>query len=67
MLLYNTYKQFDPTSSFGGYKESGLSREGGLRDLYGYVKLNSCQLNTLAGCRLPRINNIRIIHLYFRP
>jgi len=35
----NTYNQFDPTSPFGGYKESGVGREGGLQGLYGYVKL----------------------------
>ncbi|WP_372635819.1 aldehyde dehydrogenase family protein [Fodinibius sp.] len=36
----NTYNQFDPTSPFGGYKESGKGREGGLHGLYPYVKLN---------------------------
>lgn len=35
----NTYNQFDPASPFGGYKESGVGREGGLHGLYGYVKL----------------------------
>lgn len=35
----NTYNQFDPTSPFGGYKESGEGREGGLQGLYPYVKL----------------------------
>lgn len=35
----NTYNHFDPTSPFGGYKESGLGREGGLHGLYPYVKL----------------------------
>lgn len=34
----NTYNQFDPTSPFGGYKESGVGREGGLHGLHGYVK-----------------------------
>ena len=34
----NTYNQFDPTSPFGGYKESGVGREGGLQGLHGYVK-----------------------------
>lgn len=35
----NTYNKFDPTSPFGGYKESGAGREGGLHGLYAYVKL----------------------------
>jgi len=35
----NTYNKFDPTSPFGGYKESGIGREGGLHGLYPYVKL----------------------------
>ncbi len=29
----NTYNQFDPSSPFGGYKESGFGREGGLQGL----------------------------------
>lgn len=36
----NTYNKFDPTSPFGGYKESGFGREGGLHGLDAYVKLN---------------------------
>ena len=35
----NTYNKFDPTSPFGGYKESGFGREGGLHGLGAYVKL----------------------------
>jgi aldehyde dehydrogenase (NAD+) len=35
----NTFNQFDPTSPFGGYKESGFGREGGLHGLSGYVNL----------------------------
>lgn len=35
----NTYNKFDPTSPFGGYKESGVGREGGLHGLSAYLKL----------------------------
>jgi len=34
----NTYNQFDPSSPFGGYKESGFGREGGLQGLSPYVR-----------------------------
>jgi aldehyde dehydrogenase (NAD+) len=34
----NTYNKFDPTSPFGGYKESGFGREGGLHGLHAYLK-----------------------------
>jgi aldehyde dehydrogenase (NAD+) len=36
----NTYNKFDPTSPFGGYKESGFGREGGVHGLYAYVNLS---------------------------
>ncbi len=35
----NTYNKFDPASPFGGFKESGFGREGGLQGLRPYVKL----------------------------
>lgn len=35
----NTYNKFDPTSPFGGYKESGFGREGGLHGLLPYLSL----------------------------
>lgn len=34
----NTYNKFDPTSPFGGYKESGFGREGGLHGLMPYLR-----------------------------
>lgn len=35
----NTYNKFDPTSPFGGYKESGFGREGGMQGLAAYCRL----------------------------
>ncbi len=35
----NTFNKFDPTSPFGGYKESGFGREGGLHGLNAYLNL----------------------------
>jgi len=34
----NTYNKFDPASPFGGFKESGIGREGGLHGLKAYLK-----------------------------
>ena len=36
----NTFNKFDPTSPFGGYKESGFGREGGLHGLLPYLALD---------------------------
>jgi aldehyde dehydrogenase (NAD+) len=33
----NTFNRFDPTAPFGGYRESGFGREGGLAGLAAYV------------------------------
>ncbi len=33
----NTYNKFDPASPFGGYKESGFGREGGIHGLSAYL------------------------------
>ena len=35
----NTYNKFDPTSPFGGYKESGFGREGGRHGLLPYLEV----------------------------
>ena len=34
----NTFNKFDPASPFGGYKESGFGREGGLQGLAPYLR-----------------------------
>ena len=38
IVWLNTYNKFDPTSPFGGYKESGFGREGGLHGLMAYCQ-----------------------------
>ncbi|MDP9360186.1 MAG: aldehyde dehydrogenase family protein [Acidobacteriota bacterium] len=40
VIWANTYNKFDPASPFGGYKESGFGREGGLHGLAPYVVLS---------------------------
>ncbi|MEM6335711.1 MAG: aldehyde dehydrogenase family protein [Bacteroidota bacterium] len=35
----NTFNKFDPASPFGGYKESGFGREGGVQGLAPYVQI----------------------------
>jgi aldehyde dehydrogenase (NAD+) len=37
----NTFNRFDPASPFGGYRESGFGREGGLQGLAPYVALEA--------------------------
>jgi aldehyde dehydrogenase (NAD+) len=38
VIWTNTFNKFDPTSPFGGYKESGWGREGGRHGLSAYLK-----------------------------
>ncbi len=40
VIWANTFNKFDPTSPFGGYKESGFGREGGVHGLESYLKFN---------------------------
>ena len=37
----NTFNRFDPASPFGGFKESGFGREGGLHGLAPYLRLEA--------------------------
>ncbi|MDP6792701.1 MAG: aldehyde dehydrogenase family protein [Anaerolineales bacterium] len=41
VIWANTFNKFDPTSPFGGYKESGMGREGGVEGLLSYVRLSA--------------------------
>lgn len=41
VIWANTFNKFDPTSPFGGYKESGVGREGGMHGLGAYLKLEA--------------------------
>ena len=40
VIWANTFNKFDPSAPFGGYKESGFGREGGLEGLLPYVDLD---------------------------
>jgi aldehyde dehydrogenase (NAD+) len=40
VIWANTYNKFDPASPFGGFKESGYGREGGMHGLAPYVSLS---------------------------
>jgi len=43
VIWANTYNRFDPTSPFGGYKESGFGREGGLHGLEPYLSFDGAE------------------------
>ena len=49
----NTFNRFDPSSPFGGYKESGFGREGGLHGLAPYVELTAAERRVVSEKRLP--------------
>jgi len=40
----NTFNRFDPSSPFGGYKESGFGREGGRHGLEPYLQFESAEV-----------------------
>ena len=41
VIWANTFNKFDPSSPFGGYKESGMGREGGVEGLLPYLTLQT--------------------------
>ncbi|HJO33321.1 MAG TPA: aldehyde dehydrogenase family protein [Anaerolineales bacterium] len=41
VIWANTFNKFDPGSPFGGFKESGMGREGGVEGLLPYVRLSA--------------------------
>lgn len=43
VIWCNTYNKFDPASPFGGFKESGFGREGGMQGLRPYVRLQKAR------------------------
>ena len=43
VIWANTFNQFDPSSPFGGYKESGYGREGGRQGLAAYLTSESAR------------------------
>ncbi len=40
VVWQNTYNHFDPSAAFGGYKESGFGREGGMAGLRPYLRVS---------------------------
>jgi aldehyde dehydrogenase (NAD+) len=46
IIWCNTYNKFDAASPFGGFKESGFGREGGMQGLRPYVQLGATQGRT---------------------
>ena len=45
-MWVNTYRALSYTSPFGGYKRSGLGREGGIEAIMEYVQTKSVWINT---------------------
>jgi aldehyde dehydrogenase (NAD+) len=49
VIWANTYNRFDPSSPFGGYKESGFGREGGLHGLEPYLEFDESKSEARGG------------------
>ena len=56
----NTFNRFDPTSPFGGYKESGFGREGGLHGLEPYLAFDGAE--TFADEPAARQEDVQALH-----
>ncbi|CAM5398570.1 NAD/NADP-dependent betaine aldehyde dehydrogenase [Streptomyces fumanus] len=65
VIWSNTFNKFDPTSPFGGYKESGFGREGGRHGLEAYLDVDA-RLSVLktyklyVGGKFPRSESGRV-------
>jgi acyl-CoA reductase-like NAD-dependent aldehyde dehydrogenase len=46
IVWVNTYRVVSPMAEFGGYKESGYGREGGLQAIYDYTRPKTVWINT---------------------
>jgi acyl-CoA reductase-like NAD-dependent aldehyde dehydrogenase len=46
IVWVNTYRVIDPSAEFGGFKESGYGREGGLQSIYDYTCSKTIWINT---------------------
>ena len=51
VIWANTFNKFDPSSPFGGYKESGMGREGGWHGLLPYVDLEPITNHKVPGTK----------------
>jgi aldehyde dehydrogenase (NAD+) len=51
----NTFNRFDPSSPFGGYKESGFGREGGRQGLLDYASHHERAPNRLPITKTPKV------------
>ena len=55
----NTFNKFDPSSPFGGYKESGYGREGGRHGLAAYLSAGRPDSSALTAERTPALTRGR--------
>jgi len=46
IVWVNTYRVVSPMAEFGGYKDSGYGREGGLQAIYDYTRAKTVWINT---------------------